>query len=194
MSLNRMEPAVTRPAASRPRMTANATVLLPEPLSPTTARVSPARTVRFTSRTARTSCPRTKYETERLRMVRTSRASGEAGAADARAWPSLIRGLPHRQPLAQCRRPAGRPRCSGYCAHRGPSRSPVRGCARHSSEVFRAASHSRMPSPSRLTEMIRATMAAAGANTTQGAVTMNARSLAIISPQSGAGGWAPRPR
>ena len=42
--------------------------------------------------------------------------------------------------------------------------------------------------------MIRATMAAAGANTTHGAVTMKARSLAIIRPQSGAGGWAPRPR
>ena len=60
MSLNRMEPAVTRPAASSPRIAANASVLLPEPLSPTTARVSPARTVRSTSRTARTSWPRTK--------------------------------------------------------------------------------------------------------------------------------------
>ena len=59
-TMNRIEPAVTRPAASRPRITANASVLLPEPLSPTTARVSPARTVRSTSRTARTSWPRTK--------------------------------------------------------------------------------------------------------------------------------------
>src|SRR5215470_506454 len=83
----RIEPPVTRPLASRARITANASDDFPEPLSPTSATVSPAATARLAPRTACTTPAGVAYATERSHTSRI-------GA-------SLIGALPRHQPLPE---------------------------------------------------------------------------------------------
>ncbi len=78
-------PLVTRAWLSMMRKSARAVTLLPEPLSPTRARVRPGLSSKLTSRTACRMCVRRWKSIERSRTERTG------SAADGAGWTSLGR-------------------------------------------------------------------------------------------------------
>ena len=87
LALEQIWPPVIRPVPGSIRRIDIAVAVLPEPLSPTSASVSPCRSVNETSRTARTSPRRVKNEALRSRTSRTGpRGTGRSSESLGQRW------------------------------------------------------------------------------------------------------------
>src|SRR5687767_15780188 len=84
---NLIDPSVTRALLGDSRMSATASVVLPDPLSPMIASVSPFPSSNETLRTAFTGPRRLKYWMERSRTERTLPRRGRASPERAAAAP-----------------------------------------------------------------------------------------------------------